>query len=105
MRPNKEVATRGGVDTPHSDVRNCSDDNGVAGVLPGVVVVVYGGEMTSGVFWLRVCSQGRRGNAPNGHRRENLFRKKEDLLAVEFRVRVGARGVQWGFERVRLADT
>ena len=66
MRPNKEVATRGGVDTPHSDVRNGSNDHGVAGVRPGVVVVAYDGEERRGIKLLRGVFQ----RAEEIHRKE-----------------------------------
>ena len=56
------MATRGsGVDTPHSDVRNCSNDHGMAGVRPGVVVVAYDGEERRGIKLLRgVCFREQR---------------------------------------------
>ena len=53
------MATRGGVDTPHSDTSNGSDDNGVAGVLPVLVEAggghawwADGGVVFFGWWWL-----------------------------------------------------
>ena len=66
-------------------------------LLPVLLVVINGRPMGVVGFSGGGGISGWRVSTPNGHPRRNLFRKKEDLLAVEFRMRVGVRGVLWGF--------